>query len=113
MNYSIACNILELSDKFTEKELKHNYYLKALLYHPDKNKDLDAKMKFQEVLEAYNFLNKYKDIEINLNENNSNENSSTENSYIHILEQFINGILDKNIDINKFLLILNKKYSEI
>ena len=35
------------------------------------------------------------------------------NSYINILEQFISGIIDKNIDINKFLPIVNNKYTEL
>ena len=38
MNYNKAINILKLSYNFNEKELKHQYYLKALLYHPDKKK---------------------------------------------------------------------------
>lgn len=105
MDYYKAINILELSDIFTEKELKHHYYIKALQYHPDKNKELDAKIKFQEISDSYIFLKKHKNIY------NSSENH--ENSYISILEQFINGILNKNIDTNNFLSILNNKCSEI
>ena len=105
MDYCKAINILELFDGFTEKELKHNYYLKALEYHPDKNTDIDAKNKFQEILAAYNFLKKHNDM-YNFPEN-------TENSYSNILEQFISGILDKNTDTNNFLSILNNKCSEI
>jgi hypothetical protein len=105
MDYCNACNKLDLVDGFTEKELKHNYYLKALQYHPDKNTDADAKKKFQEILAAYDFLKKHKDT-YSFPENN-------ENSYSNILEQFISGILDKNIDTNNFLSILNNKCSEI
>ena len=47
MNYNKAINILDLVDGFTEKELKHNYYLKALQYHPDKNDETDAKKSFK------------------------------------------------------------------
>uniref|UniRef100_A0A6C0AZ70 J domain-containing protein n=1 Tax=viral metagenome TaxID=1070528 RepID=A0A6C0AZ70_9ZZZZ len=108
MNYSKAINILKLSYNFNEKELKHQYYLKALLYHPDKNQDLDAKTKFQEILEAYNFLNKYKNF---LNE--SEESEENENSYSNILDKFINCMLNKNIDINNFLYILNNKCSKL
>ena len=36
-----------------------------------------------------------------------------DNSYVNILEQFINGILNKNIDTNNFLSILNNKCSEL
>tara|TARA_A100001035_G_scaffold280247_2_gene284902 strand:+ start:9353 stop:10258 length:906 start_codon:yes stop_codon:yes gene_type:complete len=108
MNYSKAINILKLSYNFNEKQLKHQYYLKALLYHPDKNQDLDAKTKFQEILEAYNFLNKYKNF---LNE--SEESEENENSYSNILDKFINCMLNKNIDINNFLYILNNKCSKL
>ena len=108
MNYNKAINILKLSYNFNEKELKHQYYLKALLYHPDKNQDLDAKTKFQEILEAYNFLNKYKNF---LNE--SEQSEENENSYSNILDKFINGMLNKNIDINHFLYILNDKCSKL
>ena len=37
MNYSIACNILNLKPHFTHSELKKNYHILALQYHPDKN----------------------------------------------------------------------------
>ena len=102
MNYSNACNILDLSDPFSDKDLKHNYYLKALKYHPDKNNNIEAKHQFQEILDAYNYLNNSKKV---FKEN--------DNDYFNILEKFINVILDKNIDINKFLSILNNKYTEI
>ena len=122
MDYNKAINILDLKDEFTEQELKHNYYLKALQYHPDKNDALDANEKFQKVLDAYIFLKKYKNIynsgdgenEMGENEMGENEMGGEKcNSYTKILEQFINGILNKNIDANNFLSILNNKCSEI
>ena len=109
MNYHNACNILNLSNQFTYKELKHNYYIKALQFHPDKNSTIEAKNQFQEILDAYNFLNNYKD-NFEDTEDTPIENGS---SYMTLLEKFINGILDKNIDINKILSILNNKYTEI
>ncbi len=102
MNYNNACNILDLSTSFTDKELRHNYYLKALQYHPDKNSERDAKERFQEVLDAYNYLNQHKP-----------EVDSNEYTYFGILEKFINGITDKNVDIKHFVSILNNKYTEI
>jgi len=108
MNYSNACNILDLSNNFDQKELKHNYFVKALQFHPDKNKDIDAKIKFQDILDAYIFLNKYKDIA-----DDSVDDSINETSYLNILEKFLNGILNKNIDAPQFLSLLNNKCSEI
>ena len=112
MNYNIACNILELNITFNERELKHNYYMKALKFHPDKNKDINAKKDFQEILDAYEYL---KDSKIIGNEYELNNKSSNniKDSYLDILEKFANGIVDKNINITKFLSILNNKYTKI
>ena len=49
MNIQKACDILELSFPFSLKELKHNYHLQALKYHPDKNKTENSKEKFIEI----------------------------------------------------------------
>ena len=118
MNYNNACKILELSNIFNEKELKHKYYLKALQYHPDKNLDINAKIKFQEVLDAYTFLKdyyKYTDIDIDNDTEDSSELNQSE--YLNILDNFINGILNKNknksIDVKQFLSILNNRCSEL
>ena len=110
MNYYEACTILNLTPPFTYKILKHNYYLMALSYHPDKNSDSNAKIKFQGILDAYNYLVSFmEDIE----DIEDMTQDTDKNSYINILEQFISGIIDKNIDINKFLPIVNNKYTEL
>lgn len=57
MNYNEACVILKLSSNFNYQELKHNYYSLALKYHPDKNFEIDATSKFQNIQCAYNYLN--------------------------------------------------------
>lgn len=112
MNYNKATNILGLDDGFSEKELKHNYYLKALQFHPDKNNLTDTTEKFKEILDAYIFLKKYKNI-YNFGDSGSETERERDNSYTNILEHFINGMLYKNIDANKFLSILNNKCSEL
>jgi hypothetical protein len=104
MNYNYACHILNLSAVFTDKELKQSYYIKALQYHPDKNDNNDAKDKFQEILDAYNYLNKC---------NHRTDTTENEYSYFNILENFICNLTEHNIDIKHFLSILNNKYTEI
>jgi hypothetical protein len=62
MNYVKACECLEIefeNNHIDESKLKRQYKLKALLYHPDKNKSSDAVSRFQEVQESYEYLMKY------------------------------------------------------
>ena len=61
MNYCKACKILQIDEKNTldEKNIKKQYRILALTYHPDKNNSPDASMKFQEIHEAYEYLIKY------------------------------------------------------
>ena len=73
MNYNNACNILDLNITFNERELKHNYYMKALKFHPDKNKDINAKKDFQEILDAYEYLKDSKNIDNDNDNDNDNE----------------------------------------
>lgn len=56
MNYDKAVEILELGDDYTEEELKKQYRLMALQYHPDKDHSVGATEKFQEIKEAYDVL---------------------------------------------------------
>ena len=48
--------ILGLSKGATDADLKAAYRKMALQYHPDRNKDKDAEVKFKEVNEAYQVL---------------------------------------------------------
>jgi hypothetical protein len=54
--------VLELQPNASLEEIKKAYRRLALLYHPDKNSDTDAKEKFQQISEAYQILSdpKYK-----------------------------------------------------
>ncbi len=48
--------ILELSENYTEKELKNAYRTKAKIYHPDSANPQSSELKFKEISEAYKFL---------------------------------------------------------
>jgi hypothetical protein len=82
MDFKKACNILELNDKQAQdtRELRKKYYSLALKYHPDKYKIDDGEC-FRKIQSAYDYLNKYNNIEIFPNENSSD--------YMSILNKFI------------------------
>ena len=62
MDFNTAIELLELPREFDERTLKKAYYKKALLYHPDKNKQKGADDKFKNVGAAYEFLSDKKNI---------------------------------------------------
>ena len=82
MDYKRACEILNLSNTFTEKDLRKKYYKKALENHPDKNHSLDAGEKFGEINDAYIYLQHHLNFEI---EDNFD--------YFFIMKKCLQGIL--------------------
>jgi preprotein translocase subunit Sec63 len=114
MNFEKACDILELKRGFSIKELRHHYKLKALKFHPDKNKKSDAHEKFIEIGKAYEFLKTYRDEEIEFDSDYSN---STD--YISLLSTFLVDLLKKtdiNIEANsikRILKVFTDKSSQI
>ncbi|XP_058977655.1 dnaJ homolog subfamily C member 30, mitochondrial [Musca domestica] len=54
-------DVLGISRKATQTEIKAAYYRLSMLYHPDKNQGSDsAALKFREITQAYEVLGNYK-----------------------------------------------------
>lgn len=104
MNYKDACKILNLNTNFTIQQLKHNYFSLALQYHPDKNIGNNTTNKFQEIQCAYTYLS---NIDI------TEDNPIIDNSYSTLVKDFLDGVIHKNLDSEKFLNMVNKKCNDI
>lgn len=112
INVQIALSKLKLDNKYniknitelTNVELKRSYHIMALNYHPDKNKEINAKERFQEIGEAYTFLHNI----INSNINNIYENNTEEDiydtPYTDLMINLLKMLLSKpdSGEINKF-----------
>lgn len=91
MNISIACELLDINPyNIDPGKIKKQYYLKALKYHPDKYKEPDASTKFNEIKEAYDFLQNNKNTKDPIIE------SPHLTSYESII-RFFTGTLDNNL----------------
>jgi DnaJ-class molecular chaperone len=82
MNQNKACEILNLDiNNLNSKNIKKAYYKLALKWHPDKNKSENSNQKFNEIVDAYNYLNE------KCNTNDTNENNYNM-SYEVLLSKF-------------------------
>jgi curved DNA-binding protein CbpA len=103
MNYNKACKILNISkDELTIDTLKKQYRLNALLFHPDKNKSEDASEKFQDVQNAYEYLLKHINMDIN------SDIFQEDNTYISILADFLKNVMKNDVQHQIFYTIIQK-----
>lgn len=90
MDLNYALELLELKTPYTKKELRKQYFKKALIYHPDKNNHDNSNKQFTEIKDAYAFLENYL-IYDNIDKNiptDKNIPDDTDN-YLFIIENFI------------------------
>ena len=102
MNYQKACKILDLNPKQHIKidEIKQQYKIHALKYHPDKNKSPNSTEKFQEIHTAYEYL---------CNNVDSDDDSDTcDKSYSNILFKFLSSIIPIDKDTQVIHIIIEK-----
>jgi molecular chaperone DnaJ len=94
MNMMAAMQVLDLTEpSFTMKELKQQYRMYALMYHPDKNPAPDASARFQEIKDAYDFLCPYCVLERSLDEDSDlGSEEMQENTYSSILKYFMGSL---------------------
>lgn len=94
MNYKKAMQVLEMDSlkDYSTEEIRKQYKLLALQYHPDKNITENTTEKFQLIHEAYNYLIKY-DEDYESEEDLDDENNNEKGSYLWFLYSFINDIL--------------------
>ena len=97
MNKNMACKVLDLPKNFTEEQLKKQYHINALRWHPDKNcSSKDATEKFQEIKAAYEYLSKHNDCYYD----------ESANTYEYFVKAFVDFLIHSKFSI-KILLELD------
>tara|TARA_R110002074_G_scaffold124570_8_gene261141 strand:+ start:3471 stop:4379 length:909 start_codon:yes stop_codon:yes gene_type:complete len=98
MDFNEACLNLNLGTGFTSSELKKQYRMMSLKYHPDKHMpDIDDVYcnKFKIIAESYQFLYKYLEERDGINcENNNSE--KTDDSYNSLFVDFLSSFFLKD-----------------
>ena len=102
MNYQKACEILDLdyNQNIGITDIKQQYKIYALKYHPDKNKSLNSTEKFQEIHTAYEYLCN--------NIDSDNDTINVDKSYSNILFKFLSSIIPIDKDTQIIHIIIEK-----
>jgi curved DNA-binding protein CbpA len=108
MNYKKACNVLNIKEKsnYDYGEIKKQYKIMALMYHPDKNPSEDASAKFQEVHSAYEYLMDYNNEDTY--DSDEDKKSVDKGSYKWVLFSFIKNVLKTETGNYLFYTILER-----
>lgn len=105
------CLDLDLNEDIIDVDIiKKKYRIKALIYHPDKNKNQGASSKFQEIHDAYEYVMKeegYMDTEDNNTEDVKNHNGPDE-SYRNLFLIFLKKILENETGESIFYSIIQR-----
>ena len=103
MNYQKACKLLHVdtNEPLSTEKLKSHYRTCALKYHPDKNKSPNAKEEFQNINEAYQYLQKYSNT-------TTGETINWNMSYSDMLMSFIKNIIPVDRDSQILHIIIQK-----
>ena len=108
MNIDKALKILKLNNynknniyELSLNQLKKAYHIQALLFHPDKNKNLDAATDFRKIQESYELL--YKIIKNQgdfINNHDNHDNDDNIEKYSELILNFINLISNNLNNLN-------------
>jgi len=95
-------NIQQTNPPISNDTIKKQYHIKALQYHPDKNKNPGAVAKFQEIHDAYDFLMR------NNEDGYSYARPGGNNTYKNILQVFLKSIWKLDSDNTVFSVVIEK-----
>jgi hypothetical protein len=114
MNRVTACRCLDLpenNDPIDIDVIKRQYRIKALTYHPDKNKDPMASSKFQEIHDAYEYIMKkegHMEDDVDDNPFSYDDYDDDTSSYKNIFILFLKKILETETSNSIFYSIIQR-----